>query len=140
MEQWVARPGRITFQLYPHGIREHWCSTQSIKDKRNFSILNITHCLYLRLRKTYLWTLSFTSNFKWISFLLSVLSCWQREKRRFSKTSCWLRFWRMCLSLAFILTLCDKQGPVNYNRTFCRNKQFFALTVSCEIYLDCNVV
>lgn len=36
--------------------------------------------------------------------------------------------------------ICDKQGPVNYNLTFCRSKQFFVLTFSCEIYLDCNVV
>jgi hypothetical protein len=100
----------------------------------------VTYCLYLRLRKAYLWTMSFASNFKWISLLLSVLSCWQREKRHFSKTSCWLRFWRMCLGLAFILILRDKQWSVNYNLTFCRSKQFFVLTFSCEICLDFYVV
>lgn len=117
------------------GVRD---SLSKIRD--TYVLWTVTHSLYLRLRKTYLWTMSFASNFKWISFLLSVLSCWQRETRHFSKTSFWLRFWGMCLGLTFLLILCDKQGPVNYNLTFCRSKKFFVFTFSCKIYLDCNVM
>jgi len=118
----------------------HWCSRQSIKDKRNFSTLNSNTQSISEAKENI--SLNYVIGKKLQMNLISAINLFLLTKRKETllQNQLLAQIVENVFGVSFILILYDKQELVNYNLTFCRSKLFFVLTFSCETYLDCNVV